>query len=620
MAMSTRANAKAAIVVGGRYELVRQLGQGGMGAVYEAVHLGTGRHVALKVMVGHARAHDPEFVARFQREARVASAVESRHIVQVLDAGVEEVGGHPYMVLELLSGMDVLALVHRRGPLPVDVALRIAAQACSGLQRAHEAGVTHRDIKSANLFLARGEPGEVLVKVLDFGIAKLRPVPGAERDAGLSLTHTGAVMGSPMYMSPEQATGAKQADARSDIWSLGAVLYEVLCGRPPHFDCETLNSLIVAICTRPPRPLPELAPWVPPTIDAIVRKALSIDSNLRFQTAGELRAAIDRFLPQGSALDESVFGAEAATVAATSSPATLDAERARAAHAASVATTSSPATLDAGHARAAHSEPFRRRGVPIALLGTAATVFVALGAGAFVLHRHGFRSTPPAISAASLRSAAAPASEAATAAAPAGSDVATIPLRPRDDIDKPAHLPAPIGAPKGSPSATGTKAYREPAESPTDPSTPEWARCPHNIAVCMSECNNGKAASCYALAAVKEGGADRTPPDYQQALRYYKQACAGGDARGCAAAARIDAAKPSNAAHEHYELEQIESECEGARISMCVMLGNVYENGSYGVAKSPSLALAAYKHGCDAGDSGSCLRLKFLQQRMPATP
>lgn len=210
-------SAGANVVIGGRYQVVRQLGQGGMGTVYEALHLVTARRVALKLISGDSQSIDAESVARFQREARSAGIIESRHVVQMLDAGIDEATGAPYIAMELLSGIDVQRLVRERGLLPVDTALRIASQACAGLQQAHVAGVTHRDMKSANLFLARGESGEVTVKILDFGVAKLRAPVGAEGGSSLSLTRTGAVMGSPMYMSPEQATGLRDIDARSDI-------------------------------------------------------------------------------------------------------------------------------------------------------------------------------------------------------------------------------------------------------------------------------------------------------------------------------------------------------------------------------------------------------------------
>jgi TPR repeat protein len=173
--------------------------------------------------------------------------------------------------------------------------------------------------------------------------------------------------------------------------------------------------------------------------------------------------------------------------------------------------------------------------------------------------------------------------------------------------------------PAGTPSV---KAAPLPDPRQGDTSMPDYSRCPANEAVCLSECDNdGKAASCYALGAIAEGGSPRgAPPNYVEALRNYKQVCAGGDSQGCAAAARIDAAKPSNAPWQHYQFEKIKEQCAGARINGCQALGSFYESGIFGAPKSPSLALAAYQHGCDAGDTGSCMSFKSLQQRMPVAP
>jgi serine/threonine-protein kinase len=238
-------------IIDGKYRVERQLGAGGMGAVYEAMHLGTGRRVALKVIVSSALANEPEVVTRFHREAKASGAIDSDHVVQVLDTGVDPLSNNPYMVMEYLAGEDLITLVRRVGPLAPDVVVRIGAQACLGLSRAHEAGIVHRDIKSANIFLARRDGGHVSLKLLDFGIAKVRaePVPGAETDHGL--TSTGSTIGSPLYMSPEQARAQKKLDGRADRWSLGVVLYEALTGQTPNHDKDTLGDLLVAICVDP---------------------------------------------------------------------------------------------------------------------------------------------------------------------------------------------------------------------------------------------------------------------------------------------------------------------------------------------------------------------------------
>ena len=293
-------------VIGSKYEVLRQLGEGGMGAVYEARHLGTGRRVAVKVITAQALAVGAEAVTRFQREARASGAVDSEHVVQVLDSGVDETTQNPYMVMELLSGEDLQQLLRRVGPLEPEAALRVIAQACVGLHKAHAAGIVHRDLKSANLFLSRRDQGGVIVKLLDFGIAKVRADQFASSDDH-GLTRTGAMLGSPLYMSPEQAKGSKDIDHRSDIWSLGVVLYEALSGSAPNAHLQTLGELIIAICSAPPRPIQEVAPWVPADVAAIVHTALSPEPAARFASAADMHAAIAALVPGGIALGETML-------------------------------------------------------------------------------------------------------------------------------------------------------------------------------------------------------------------------------------------------------------------------------------------------------------------------
>lgn len=292
-------------VLGGKYEIIRQLGAGGMGVVYEARHAGTGRRVALKEIVGDELRKDPQVVERFEREARATGAIETQHIAPVLDSGVDPETGHSYLVMEFLQGEDLHHLIGRIGPLPEDLALRIVAQACVGLMRAHEGGVIHRDIKPANLFLARRDQGEIVVKLLDFGIARVRERLASKENR--ALTSTGLMLGSPLYMSPEQVVGAKDLDHRTDLWSLGVVLHEALTGRTPYADVETVGALFVAICSKPARPLGELAPNARPAIAAIVKKALELDVSRRYASAAELLDDLKKELPSGITIDESML-------------------------------------------------------------------------------------------------------------------------------------------------------------------------------------------------------------------------------------------------------------------------------------------------------------------------
>ena len=287
-----------------KYEILAQLGAGGMGAVYEARHETTGRRVAIKVILGEI-VPDEALIARFQREARAAGTIESRHIAQVLDAGKDAETGAPYLVMELLQGEDVDALVKREAPLPPALALRIVAQALAGLEKAHAANVVHRDIKPANLYLARTDGGQRVLKLVDFGIAKVRDDLASSREH--ALTQTSTLLGSPLFMSPEQARASKSVDGRADIWSIGTVLYQMLAGRAPHADAETLTELLLAICTSPVTPIQDRAPWIAPEIATIVARSLAIDVKDRYATAAEMRAAIAVIVPDWQTIDEAMF-------------------------------------------------------------------------------------------------------------------------------------------------------------------------------------------------------------------------------------------------------------------------------------------------------------------------
>jgi serine/threonine protein kinase len=277
-----------------RYAIVRKLGEGGMGEVFEARAPRTGRRVAIKVMAvgddaGFTRAE------RFEREARAAFAAASEHVVAVLDAGRDTWTGARFLVMEHLEGEDLGRLFRRVGPLPPDLAIRIGAQACLGLAGVHAQGIVHRDVKPANLFLASRDGGEVCLKILDFGIAKrTEGAPDAD-DRAPPLTVRGAFIGSPRYTSPEQARGEAGVDGRTDLWSLGVVLYRALTGRTPFDLAGSSEDFIV-------EPVRASAPWVSPAVAAAVEHALLVDLSRRYQSAEEMGAALVRFLPDGASI------------------------------------------------------------------------------------------------------------------------------------------------------------------------------------------------------------------------------------------------------------------------------------------------------------------------------
>ena len=297
------------VVVASRYELGDVLGRGGMGEVYRAIDTTTGHPVAIKVMSAD-RAGSAEKVreweVRFDREVKAISGLRSPHVVQILDAGVDPETRARYLVMELLEGEDLAKMIRRLGPLPVDVALRIGAQICMGLAQAHAQGIVHRDIKPANVFL--GRQGNVrTARILDFGVARLI---GAEEAETTDVTRTGSMVGSPQYMSPEQARGSKGVDVRADIWSVGIVLYKMLSGTLPHEMGADggFGELLISICFTPAPPIQSRAPWIPPAVAELVARALSIPREGRFESAHEMAAALMALIPGASTeLTETLF-------------------------------------------------------------------------------------------------------------------------------------------------------------------------------------------------------------------------------------------------------------------------------------------------------------------------
>jgi eukaryotic-like serine/threonine-protein kinase len=264
-----------------------------MGAVVAARHLQLDTKVAIKFLLPTMLGNE-EAASRFAREARAAVKITSEHVARVFDVGTLE-SGAPYMVMEFLEGGDLAAWLQQRGPLPVEQAVEFVLQACVAVADAHGLGIVHRDLKPANLFCVLRSDGQFLIKVLDFGISKLTD-PGAS-GAGMSVTHTSAVMGSPLYMSPEQMQSPKGVDSSTDIWSLGVVLFELLAGTVP-FGGETFGEIAVKVATLPPPPMREFRPDVPAGLEAAIRKCLRPDRNDRHRNVAELAVALLPFAPE----------------------------------------------------------------------------------------------------------------------------------------------------------------------------------------------------------------------------------------------------------------------------------------------------------------------------------
>jgi len=265
----------------GKYTLARVIGKGGMGVVYEALNTAIGKRVAIK-LVSSDLSKNTDAVRRFQREAQAASAVESAHIVDIFDAGVSD-DGVPYIVMELLRGEDLGHRIKRLGRLDLDDALHITVQILRGLARAHTAGIVHRDLKPDNVFLVDRDDDSTFVKVLDFGISK---VARTGQTPVQTLTKQGTVLGTPFYMSPEQAQGLPDTDGRADLWSVGAILYECLTGRAPHTGAS-YEQVIVHICTKDADDVRMHNPGVPEGVAQVIARALEREREDRFENARE---------------------------------------------------------------------------------------------------------------------------------------------------------------------------------------------------------------------------------------------------------------------------------------------------------------------------------------------
>lgn len=277
--------------VAGRYRIVRKLGAGGMGAVYEAVQEALNRKVALKVLLP-AYAQDPEAVARFHREAQAAASLGHANIVSVTDFGADN--GVVFLVMEYLTGASLGQVLDHDKALAPGRAAWIASQMLSALSVAHQAGIVHRDIKPDNIYLTEVSGMPDVVKILDFGIARF-----TEQSKDSKLTHTGAVLGTPMYMSPEQARG-RAVDVRTDVYAVGAILYEMLTGRLP-FAAQNVHALLFAILEETPTPIRSLRPEVVPGLVSVVEQAMAKDLQARFQTAEQFRVALEPYVDRSVA-------------------------------------------------------------------------------------------------------------------------------------------------------------------------------------------------------------------------------------------------------------------------------------------------------------------------------
>jgi serine/threonine protein kinase len=430
-------------VIGGKFVVEHVLGVGGMGVVVSARHAQLGQKVAIKFLRKDA-AKSPEAANRFLREARAVVALQSAHVVRVMDVGVLD-GGLPYMVMEHLDGTDLHRLLEERKTLPVSDAVDFLLQGMEAIAEAHAAGIVHRDLKPANLFLTRHPDGSPLVKVLDFGISKSSGVSQEQ-----NLTATSTIMGSPLYMSPEQLRSSKNVDARTDVWALGVILYELLVGRLP-FEAETVTGLCAKIAADAPTTLRELDASLPATLEAVVMRCLEKNVNQRVSSVAELAAALRPF-----ASTEGRTAIERIERIGGVSSGNLTAPKAIVVAPSSGAVASTGGQTDT--AWQTTSKPARSRTVYV--VGAVVLVAVVLGIGVAVRFTRG--ASPPTV--------------AAVPTPPPGVPSAPVVLAPPVIASEIASAPSASAAPSASTVSAPvrpTPAVGRPAPRPTAPAQPQ---------------------------------------------------------------------------------------------------------------------------------------------------
>jgi eukaryotic-like serine/threonine-protein kinase len=490
-------------ILAGKYLVEQVLGIGGMGVVVAAKHIQLDQKVAIKYLLPAALLN-PEVVERFAREARAAAKIRGEHVARVIDVGQFD-DGAPYMIMEHLEGHDLAKHLELHGPLPFEDAVRYLLETCEALAEAHAAKIVHRDLKPSNMFLATQPDRSTIIKVLDFGISKTGDAPAA------ALTKTSALMGTCFYMSPEQLTNPKGVDHRSDIWSLGIILYELLSGRQP-FLGESVPEIIGGILSNEPEPLKTLRADVPFGLEVVIGRCMQTKPADRYQSVAQLAAALGPFAnardrqsiettarvlgeslrPPQATLPSGNTDAGKATMLGSSSPnaqtgptlppiTNATSEEAPPASAAApvvpqtmtsgVAPATGPAVAAVtthGMSTSAITEKPKRSPVPMIAAG--AVLVLAIGGGLFAMKGKGASTdTPPAPASTGL--VAAPATQAAPADPPAAAPTGTTTLLPAAAAAAPAPDPSPaaqatnVAAPRVSPTPRASASAAAPVKS-----------------------------------------------------------------------------------------------------------------------------------------------------------
>ncbi|HEX7666020.1 MAG TPA: protein kinase [Polyangiaceae bacterium] len=476
-------------LLAGKYRVDRVLGEGGMGIVVAATHEVLGQRVALKFLRQHLSA-EQTIVARFLREARMAARIQSEHVARILDVGTLE-SGSPFMVMEYLEGRDLSDVLAEGGPMPIATAIEYVLQACEAIAEAHKIGIVHRDLKPSNLFLTKRADGSPLVKLLDFGISKAtenltNPMEQA------AVTSTQNILGSPLYMSPEQLRSAKNVDARADVWSLGVILYELIAGKPP-FLGESVSHVLTIIVADPHEPLANVRPDVPADLSAVIDKTLSKTKEGRYQNVSELARALLPYAPRHARVSveriSRLLGDEAPpeSLATTRSSTPSDAPSIEQVPASAVSRSSGAAlpglsttSQSSTHEPVSSSRGSRPSASPVSAsepkkkpywLAAPAVVVVGLGIWALAGSGHSEPKIAPAVAVSTAAPPVVPPSATITAEQPTAAPVPTLaPIDPAAATDA-AAKPAASTQPHPTKPVTSASAGAKPATSTSKPST-----------------------------------------------------------------------------------------------------------------------------------------------------
>ncbi|NLE87762.1 MAG: protein kinase [Myxococcales bacterium] len=443
------------LVIDGKYSITRLIGEGGMGAVYEGTNVLIRRRVAIKVLLAGAREANG-VLERFEREAQAAGCIGNDHILEVLDLGTLP-SGDRYMVMEYLDGESLADRIRRRGRLTPEEVGPLLRQALVGLDAAHRAGIVHRDLKPDNIFVLKEKAGRPdFVKIIDFGISKFNALGG-----DMSMTRTGTVMGTPYYMSPEQAKGAGGVTHQSDLYSMGVIAFEAVSGQVP-FDGESFNDLMFKIVLGETPNLRELVPGIDPAFVAIVERAMKRDLSERFESAEQFIAAIDSWRPRGRTVPDGTPAPAELLAAATSVEA--------------AAKSPSPTNLDWAASQTVTSTSKKAPLFP-ALLATGAVLLLAGGGLAWWSASGGDDGADSPVAATEGLTAEEVAAAEAPAAEPTGADrAAEKPAEPAEAKEPPAKAAEPAAADRAAEKPT------EPAEEPKKDDTPAAAPPPSTTA------------------------------------------------------------------------------------------------------------------------------------------